>query len=81
MKNDRIRKLLQTALPPVKADAAPSRDLWPAMQQRLRAQPTAQTNLNGAWLIGVWLDGVLAVGLVAFAAFLPASIPLLLYCL
>jgi hypothetical protein len=32
---DRMKKLLQQALPPVAEDAEPTRDLWPAMLRRM----------------------------------------------
>ena len=71
---DRMKKLLQQALPPVKGDSEPRRDLWPAMLRRLDARPAARA-LTG-W---AWFDGALAFGLLGLAAFFPASIPLLLY--
>jgi hypothetical protein len=76
---DPMKKLLQQALPPVKADAEPSRDLWPAMLRRLdedsaTQRAPAQTGFNWAWF-----DGALAAGLALLIASFPASIPLLLY--
>jgi hypothetical protein len=65
---DRIKQLLHHALRPVE-DAEPSRDLWPAVLRRLDARPSAPP----------WLDWALAGGLVAFIAFMPGSIPVLLY--
>ena len=65
----RIKKLLQQALPPVEDDPEPGRDLWPAVLRRLDARPTALP----------WFDWVLVAGLVAFAAFFPASIPVFFY--
>jgi hypothetical protein len=65
---DRMKNLLKQALPPVEADAEPGRDLWPAVLKRVDAQPAAP-----------WFDWILAGGLVAMAAFFPASIPVLLY--
>jgi hypothetical protein len=73
---DRMKKLLQQALPPVQADAGPERDLWPAMRRRLNAKPVAPASGGFRW---AWFDGALAVGLVGLAAFFPASIPVLLY--
>ena len=77
---DRMKKLLQQALPPVEADAGPERNLWPAMQRRLNTRPVAMPTAPGSdgfrW---AWFDGALAVGLVSLAAFFPASIPVLLY--
>jgi hypothetical protein len=77
MNKDRMKKLLQQALPPVKGDSEPRRDLWPAMRRRLDAHPAAPA-LNG-WAFGVWFDGALAAGLVALIAFSPASIPVILF--
>ena len=71
---DRMKKLLQQALPPVKGDAGPRRDLWPAILRRLDTRPAAP-ELTG-W---AWFDGALAAGLVALIAFSPASIPVILY--
>jgi len=55
-------------MPPVEP-TGPARDLWPAVQRRLDAQPA----------VPPWFDWALLAGLVAFAAFVPASIPVLLY--
>lgn len=68
---NRMRQLLQQALPPV-GDAEPACDLWPAMLHRLNDEPAVPLH----W---IWFDWVLAGGLVAFIAFVPASIPVLLY--
>ncbi len=75
---EHMKKLLQQALPPVEGDAVPERDLWPAMLRRLEAMLAANSPApaSPAW---VWFDGALAAGLVALAAFFPASIPVLLY--
>jgi len=69
-----MKKLLQQALPPVKGDAEPDRDLWPAMLERLNAQPDAVALAGCAWF-----DWALVAGLAALVAFFPASIPVLLY--
>jgi anti-sigma factor RsiW len=71
---DRMKKLLQQALPPVKGDSEPRQDLWPAMLRRLNTRPAAQA-LTGR----NWFDGALAFGLLGLAAFFPASIPVVLY--
>jgi hypothetical protein len=71
---DRMKRLLQQAVPPVNGNSEPRRDLWPAMLRRMDAQPAARA-LTG-W---AWFDGALAFGLLGLAAFFPASIPLLLY--
>jgi anti-sigma factor RsiW len=73
---DRMKKLLQQTLPPVKGDSEPRRDLWPAMLRRLDARAAAPAL---ACFNGVWFDGALAAGLVALIAFSPASIPVILY--
>jgi anti-sigma factor RsiW len=65
---DRMKKLLRQALPPIKEDAEPGRDLWPAVLTRLDARPAPP-----------WFDWALAAGLAAAVAVFPAWIPLLLY--
>jgi hypothetical protein len=65
---NRMKKLLQQALPPLR-DIEPGRDLWPAVLRKLDER-TAQPP---------WFDWALLGGLVALAAFFPASIPVLLY--
>lgn len=72
-REDRLKKLLQQALPPVANDSEPARDLWPGVLHRLDAPTPAP------FRFGVWFDGALAVGLVVFFAIFPASIPMLLY--
>jgi hypothetical protein len=71
---DRIKKLLQQALPPVDAGAEPDRDLWPSVLRRIDAGPAADMSSSSAWF-----DGALLAGLLAFTAFMPASIPVILY--
>jgi hypothetical protein len=71
---DRIKKLLRQALPPAEQGAERGRDLWPAMLDRLKAQPAAEPEAGWAWF-----DGALAVALVVLVALFPASIPVLLY--
>jgi hypothetical protein len=71
---DRLKKLLQQALPPVEAEPEPGRDLWPAMLRRLEARPAAAPLRFWAWF-----DAALLAGLAAFAALVPASIPVFLY--
>ena len=70
---DRLKKLLQQALPPVEGDPEPRRDLWPAMLRRLDARPAAPP------IPWAWFDAALLAGLAVFAAFVPASIPVFLY--
>jgi hypothetical protein len=71
---DRMKKLLQQALPPVESDSEPRGNLWPAMLRRLDARSGAPEPAGWAWF-----DGALATGLVALIAFSPASIPVILY--
>jgi hypothetical protein len=70
--HDRIEQLLREALPPVQ-NTGPRRDLWPAMLQRLNTQPRAALKTIPL------LDWALAGGIVAFLAFAPMTIPVLLY--
>ena len=72
---DHIKKLLQEALPPVN-DAAPDRDLWPAMLRRFDEEAVTPVQPGFNW---AWFDGALAAGLALLVASFPASIPLLLY--
>lgn len=74
----RLKKLLRQALPPVDGDAAPDRDLWPAMLRRLDSEPAAPVLSGRSWN-WAWFDGALAAGLVGLAALFPVSIPVLLY--
>jgi hypothetical protein len=69
---NRLKKLLQEALP-LTANDEPERDLWPAVLQRLDAEPPAP-GFNWAWF-----DGALAAGLVGAVALFPAWIPVALY--
>jgi hypothetical protein len=71
---DRMKKLLQQALPPVDADTEPDRDLWPAVLRKMKSEPIAPPLFSCAWF-----DWALLAALVAFVAFLPQSIPVLLY--
>ncbi len=76
---DRMKELLQQALPPVEADAEPARDLWPAMLGRLDDESIAPGLSVRAGFNWAWFDGALAAGLVVLVASFPAAIPLLLY--
>jgi hypothetical protein len=71
---DRMKELLQQALPRVDVDAGPGRNLWPAIQKRVDEQPAAMAPFHFSWF-----DWALAAGLVAFVAFVPSSIPVILY--
>ncbi len=66
---DRTKQLLRQSLPPMR-DAEPARDLWPSVLRRLNARRAESPP---------WFDWALAGGLVAFAAFAPSTIPVLLY--
>jgi hypothetical protein len=67
--HDRIKKLLQQAMPPTATDPEPGRDLWPEMLRKLDAEPAAVP----------WFDWALVGGLLGMVALFPASIPVLLY--
>jgi hypothetical protein len=76
----RIKELLKQALPPVAPDAEPARDLWPAVLRRLDAEPApVRAALASTPLKLPWFDWALIAGLIAFAAFFPATIPVFLY--
>jgi hypothetical protein len=70
---ERMKQLLRSSLHPVSDDAAPDRDLWPAMLRHMERE-----NIRGAASVP-WLDWALAAGLVAFAAVVPRTIPIILY--
>ena len=70
---DRMRVLLQSAMPRVGDDADLPRDLWPAMLRRMDEESTGGTRSVP------WFDWALAGGLVAFAAIAPRTIPVILY--
>jgi hypothetical protein len=69
LEEDRIKKLLQQAIPPIEAEPEPRRDLWPAVLKRLDAKQAAPS----------WFDWALLAGLVGLAAFFPTAIPVFLY--
>ncbi len=69
MNDDRIKKLLQAALPPLENEPEPSRDLWPAMLRQLDAGTVAPP----------WYDWALLAGLLGLAGLFPTAIPVLLY--
>jgi hypothetical protein len=76
---NRMKKLLQQALPPVKGDAGPGRDLWPDVLRQLDERADARTLPGWTWLNSAWFDGALLAGLVALVAIFPATIPVFLY--
>jgi hypothetical protein len=67
----RIEQLLKQSLPPVSAQftADLRRDLWPAMLKRLDARSAAVP----------WFDWALLAAVIAWFAFFPGAIPVLLY--
>jgi hypothetical protein len=66
---DRIKKLLQQALPAMNAEPEPGRDLWPAVMKRMDEKAGMPP----------WFDWALLGGLVGMAAFFPTAIPVILY--
>ncbi len=80
----RIAKLLKQSLPPVTEESKQlGRDLWPAMLQRLQ-QPAPMARFGGkwleqAWFNQAWFDWALVAAAVAWLAFFPSAIPVLLY--
>jgi hypothetical protein len=71
-RDDRLRRLLREAVAPV-CDEGPQRDLWPAVLERVHAAAREER------IAAPWYDWALAASVVAFAVFVPASIPVLLY--
>ena len=67
--DERIKRLLQEALLPIKGEPESSRDLWPAVLKRLDARPAMPP----------WFDWALLAALVGVAALFPSAIPVLLY--
>lgn len=76
MEQETVRLLRQT-LPPMDDDAGASRDLWPEMERRLRAEAMPEA----AKMHVPWVDWALGLGLAGLLAMFPAWIPVLLYCL
>ena len=70
-----LEGLLRQAIAPVGDRTASSKDLWPAMQRRLRAGPAPAPKQVRV----PWFDWALAGGLLALLALFPAWIPALLY--
>jgi len=81
MKNtDRIRTLLERALPPVGEDQEPSRDLWPEVERRIAEAKTAIPVRDAILRPAIpWFDWALAGGVAIVAFAFPASVPVLLY--
>ena len=83
---NRIKQLLQQALPPVDSASVPTRDLWPAVLRRLDEPEAPLPATAGSvpravpWPGAVpWFDWALLAGLVLFAVSFPATIPVFLY--
>jgi hypothetical protein len=66
MNEERIQKLLRSALPPL-GETQPRRDLWPRMRQRIESAEAPRIRL------GVW-DWALAALLAAAILFFPGPI-------
>jgi hypothetical protein len=73
---ERMKQLLKQAVRPVKANAEPESDLWPAVLRRMDEHAATETAGGSRW---AWFDGALLVGLVVLGVSFPATIPLLLY--
>ena len=71
---ERMKKLLRQALPPMNSDAGPGRDLWPDVLRRMDVNSGA--SVSPGW---AWFDGALAAGIVGLVAIFPAVIPMFLY--
>lgn len=78
-REDRIKQLLQAALPPARSGAEPGRDLWPAVLRRLDVRDAPTRAASASPLSLPWFDWALIAGLIVFAAFFPATIPVILY--
>jgi hypothetical protein len=76
---NRIKHLLKQSLPQVVEDAAPERDLWPAVLRRLDQGLAAGPKVRSMQWSMPWFDWALLGGLVVFTASFPATIPVLLY--
>ena len=69
--DDRLRKLLRDALPPIGDSEAP-RDLWPAMLRRVDQMAQRPVRIS-------WLDWGLAGAALVWLLVFPEGIPTLLY--
>ncbi|HEY2468597.1 MAG TPA: hypothetical protein VGI45_12270 [Terracidiphilus sp.] len=69
----RMELLLKCALPRVGDEPAMDPDLWPEMLRRMDGE-----SVRSAARVP-WFDWALAGGLVAFAAVVPRTIPVILY--
>lgn len=70
---DWMKQSLRSAMPPMGDAAEPERDLWPAMLRRMEEPARSRVSTIP------WFDWALAGGLVAFAAMVPRTIPVILY--
>jgi hypothetical protein len=70
---DRVKKLLQTAMHRIGEHAEQDRDLWPAMLRRMNEEGS-----RGMARVP-WFDWALGGALLAFAAMAPRTIPVILY--
>ena len=68
-----VEELLKRAMPRLDGEPEPDRDLWPAMLNRMDSE-----NAGSAARVP-WFDWALAGGLLAFAAVVPRTIPVILY--
>ena len=73
---NRMKELLQQALPPVAPGTEPTRDLWPDLFRRLDGEPVQASSLPRKL---PWFDWALIAGLIVFAVAFPATIPMFLY--
>ena len=73
--SDAVERLLRQAVAPVEETAEAERDLWPAIQARLRLQDDTPSRLKAV----PWFDWALAGGVAVFAVAFPAAVPVLLY--
>jgi hypothetical protein len=67
--DDRLKKLLREALPPIEGEPDSDHDLWPDLVRRMDEKPATTP----------WFDWALLAGLIGLAAFFPTAIPVFLY--
>ena len=70
---ERMKRLLRSAMPRVGDNPEMNRDLWPAMLRRMDKSSAQRVSRVP------WFDWALAGGLLAFAAIVPRTIPVILY--
>jgi hypothetical protein len=71
--NERVTQLLRSTMPRIGDEPALEQDLWPAMLRRMN-----EGRIHRVRRVP-WFDWALAGGLVAFAAIVPRTIPVILY--